>query len=61
MELTVLNFPNSYRIEITEKAGRQLGVVQRVALLDAQEEAAAGCLAELRQIEQREMWPRETA
>ena len=61
MALRVLNFPNSYRVETTEKAGRQLGIVQRVALFNAQEQAAARGPAELGQIEQREMRPRQTA
>ena len=35
MTLSVLNFPDSYRIETPEKLGSQLGIVERVALLDA--------------------------
>src|SRR6185312_1219223 len=61
MALGVLNFPNSYRIKASEKAGRALGIVQRIALLDAKEEAAARHAAELGQIEQWKMRPRKTA
>ena len=61
MEVRILKFPNSYWIEITERAGGQVGVVKRVGLLDVQEEAAACGLTELRQIEQRKMRPPKTA